>query len=84
MRKKYRKLIRDRIPEIIEKDSKRYKIRVLNDKEYRNELLKKVVEEAKEVLETSGNRKEIERVMQKRKKSRGGFNKKIFLEYIEN
>jgi predicted house-cleaning noncanonical NTP pyrophosphatase (MazG superfamily) len=57
--KTYNKLIRDRIPEIIEKDGGKAKIRILNDKEYHEELLKKIVEEAKEVLETKGEREEL-------------------------
>jgi len=107
--KTYNKLIRDRIPEIIEKDGAKAKIRILNDKEYHEELLKKIVEEAKEVLETKGkrekltkelgdvleildylikvfnlDREEIEKVRQERKESRGGFDKKLFLEYTEH
>lgn len=104
----YNKLIRDRIPEIIEKDGKKAKTRILNDEEYHEELLKKIVEEAKEVLNAKRERKEltkelsdileildclikvfnldreeIEKVRQERKESRGGFDKKLFLEYVE-
>ena len=108
MKKVYNKLIRDRIPEIIEKDGVGYKTRVLKQKEYKQELLKKIVEESQEVLETKGDkkelikeigdvqeiiaylikvfnldRKEINKVRRKRKKSRGGFDKKLFLEYTK-
>ncbi len=107
-KKIYNKLIRDRIPEIIEKDGCSYKTRILKQKEYKQELLKKIVEESQEVLETNGNKKElikeigdvqeiinyiiktfnldkkeIEKIRKKRKKSRGSFDKKIFLEYTE-
>ncbi len=109
MRKIHNKLIRDKIPEIIKKDGRKYKIRTLNDEEYKKELLRKIVEESQEVLKTNGdkeelikeigdvlevidylinifkiNRKEIEEIRLERKKSRGGFDKKIFLEYVED
>ncbi|HHE76620.1 MAG TPA: phosphoribosyl-ATP pyrophosphohydrolase [Candidatus Parcubacteria bacterium] len=109
MRKIYNKLIRDKIPEIIERNGGKHKIRILNDEEYKKELLKKIVEEAREVLETSGDKKEltkeigdvleiinylvrvfdldrekIETTRQARKESRGGFDKKLFLEYTDD
>ena len=49
--KVYNKLVRDRIPEIIAADGKKYKARILNDKEYREELIKKLEEEVKELKE---------------------------------
>lgn len=49
MKKIYNKLIRDRIPEIIEKDEGICKIKKLNKKEFKIELQKKVLEEAKEL-----------------------------------
>ncbi len=49
--KVYNKLVRDRIPEIIAADGKKYKARILGDREYRKELIKKLQEEAKEFLE---------------------------------
>ncbi|MBU1036881.1 nucleoside triphosphate pyrophosphohydrolase [Patescibacteria group bacterium] len=106
--KKYNKLIRDKIPEIIEKNGLKSKVKILNNEKYKKELLKKIVEEAKEVLATKGDKKgltkeigdvleiinylikvftldkkEIERIRQQRKKSRGGFDKKLFLEYTK-
>jgi len=109
MKKEYNKLIRDKIPEIIEKNGSKYSTRILGDEEYKKELLKKIVEEAQEVLETDGSKKElakeigdvleiinylvdvfeldrgeIEKVRQERKNSRGGFDKKLFLEYTED
>ncbi len=108
MKEIYNKLIRDRIPEIIEKNGSKSKVRVLDDEKYKEELLKKIIEEAKEVLETKGDRKEltkevgdvleiidylvkvfgldseeIEKMRKERKESKGGFDKKLFLEYTE-
>jgi predicted house-cleaning noncanonical NTP pyrophosphatase (MazG superfamily) len=48
----YNKLIRDRIPEIIEEDGNECEIRVLNDEEYLTELDKKLQEELKEYYES--------------------------------
>ena len=108
MKKLHNKLIRDKIPEIIEKTGKKYEVGTLDNEEYKKELLKKIVGEAKEVLDTNGDKKEIikelgdvlevidhlitvfdldkteiEKVKQERKESRGGFDKKLFLEYTE-
>jgi predicted house-cleaning noncanonical NTP pyrophosphatase (MazG superfamily) len=106
--KVYNKLVRDNIPEIILADGKNPKIRILAEAEYQKELLKKLVEEAKET-EAAGSdkeelikeigdieevieaiiksfaldKKEIENLKAKRKTDRGGFDKKIFLEYTE-
>jgi predicted house-cleaning noncanonical NTP pyrophosphatase (MazG superfamily) len=49
LKKVYNKLVRDRIPEIIAGDGKKAKTRILNDKEYRRELIKKLEEETKEL-----------------------------------
>ena len=50
----YNKLVRDKIPENIERDiGKTCKYRVLNDEEYLLELNKKVVEEANEFIENN-------------------------------
>lgn len=46
----YNKLIRDKIPEIIDKDNNFYQIKQLTEKEYQQALKEKLVEEAKEVL----------------------------------
>ena len=48
-RKEYNKLIRDRIPEIIEADGRAYDIEVMEDTEYKQALLTKLIEEAQEV-----------------------------------
>lgn len=56
--KKYNKLIRDRILEIIKGAEERPYWRILNKKEYLEEVKKKVVEEAKELTKVK-NKKEI-------------------------
>ena len=48
----YNKLVRDKIPEnIYSEPGRKSKYRILNDKEYLNELNKKVIEEANEFIE---------------------------------
>ena len=48
----YNKLVRDRIPEIIDSEvGRKSKYRILDDKEYLSELNKKVLEEANEFIE---------------------------------
>jgi predicted house-cleaning noncanonical NTP pyrophosphatase (MazG superfamily) len=104
----YNKLIRDNIPELIEKDGQKYQVKILCEEEFKEELLKKLVEEAREVLEAKDENKElikeladvlevmenimsifkldkneIEKMQKERRTSRGGFEKKLFLEYIE-
>jgi phosphoribosyl-ATP pyrophosphohydrolase len=59
MKRVYNKLVRDNIPEIIRSDGGSPVIRILKQKEFKKELLKKVVEESKEVLAASGSRKEL-------------------------
>ena len=48
--KQYNKLVRDKIPEIIEQSGSKCKVRILNENEIKLELRKKLVEEANEVL----------------------------------
>ena len=49
----YNKLVRDKIPQIIERNEGRScKTRILNDEEYLEELNKKIQEELKEYLES--------------------------------
>jgi predicted house-cleaning noncanonical NTP pyrophosphatase (MazG superfamily) len=103
--KQHNKLVRDRILEIIKKDGVEYKSRILEDAEFKQELLKKMVEEAQEVLAAGNDTKElvkeiadvwevmehiiktfeldhaeIQNTKQARHESRGGFDKKIYLE----
>lgn len=58
MIKRYNKLIRDRILEVIKGAGERPHWRILNKKEYFEEVKKKVVEEAKELTKVK-NKKEI-------------------------
>jgi len=101
----YNKLVRNLIPEIILKNKGTFKTRILNEKEYKLELSKKLIEESKEVLEAGNNnknlikeigdvievleaiekvhkldRKKILKLKKQRRKNRGGFEKRIFLE----
>ncbi len=50
----YNKLVRDKIPRIISDDNQTPVVRVLNDGEYRQKLLEKLVEEAQELLDANG------------------------------
>ncbi|MGC1176534.1 MAG: nucleoside triphosphate pyrophosphohydrolase [Candidatus Saccharimonadales bacterium] len=50
-KKIYNKLVRDKIPEIIRADGKQLKIRVLDDAEHLEELIKKLGEEYEEFKE---------------------------------
>lgn len=54
----YNKLIRDKIPEIIESEGKDYKIETLDEEEYIDSLNAKLQEELDEYLE-SGDAKEL-------------------------
>lgn len=56
----YNKLVRDRIPEIIENTGKNFSTRVLDNKEYIKELKKKSFEELQEYVETNNNKDAIE------------------------
>ena len=60
---KYNKLVRDRIPEIIEKDGKKAITRILDDEEYKIYLEKKLDEEVAE-LHASKSIEEIADVLE--------------------
>jgi predicted house-cleaning noncanonical NTP pyrophosphatase (MazG superfamily) len=47
----HKKLIRDRIPEVIEANNGEYETRILQDEEFEKELRNKLVEEAQEVIQ---------------------------------
>jgi Uncharacterized conserved protein len=49
---RYPKLVRDRIPQIIEKSGKCCQSRILSEVEYQDALAKKLVEEAEEYFES--------------------------------
>ncbi len=97
------KLVRDKIPEIIENTDKSCVTHVLNDEEYIAALEVKLNEEVTEyqndksleemadVLEVlqalciarGYSLEELETVRAKKVNERGGFEKRIFLEYVE-
>ncbi|TCP19939.1 putative house-cleaning noncanonical NTP pyrophosphatase (MazG superfamily) [Scopulibacillus darangshiensis] len=56
----YNKLVRDRIPEIIEKTNKKADTRILSSEEYITELRNKSFEELREYMETDNNQDAIE------------------------
>ena len=60
MEKIYNKLVRDNIPEIIAKNNCIPVTRILNDKDYKKELEKKLLEEYNEVLEATTSKERIE------------------------
>jgi len=47
----YNKLVRDRIPEIIQDAGKKYKVSVMDSNEYEKALLSKLLEEVEELIE---------------------------------
>ena len=102
----YNKLVRDKIPEIIEANGEIPIIRKLSDTEYKQELEKKLYEEYLEVIDSSySNRieeladmievikylakledktlEEVIEVSNEKVKSRGGFDKRIYLEGVK-
>jgi len=56
----YNKLVRDKIPEIIDSNGERPVIRILLDEEYKIELEKKLFEEYNEVLKSENSNERIE------------------------
>lgn len=102
--KKYNKLVRDKIPEVIEKDGHKAKFKTLSEKDYLEALDKKLIEEVKEyqddksleemadvleVLYAICNARgytvdELEAKRQEKNINRGGFLKRLFLEYVED
>jgi predicted house-cleaning noncanonical NTP pyrophosphatase (MazG superfamily) len=60
MRKKYNKLVRDNIPQMIMADHKQPVTRYLSDSEYRTALEKKLLEEYDEFLETTNSSERVE------------------------
>lgn len=63
MVKKYNKLVRDKIPEIIEQNGEKPICRILDDNEYLKELNIKLLEEANEFIE-AGNVEELADTME--------------------
>ena len=60
MSKQYNKLVRDKIPEIIESNGETPIFRTLNNEEYREQLEKKLYEEYNEVLMAKDSKNRIE------------------------
>ncbi|NLX62359.1 MAG: nucleoside triphosphate pyrophosphohydrolase [Tissierellia bacterium] len=63
MEKVYHKLVRDNIPHIIRESGKECIVEIMADEEYERELNKKLIEEAKEYIE-SGSIEEIADIME--------------------
>lgn len=55
MERVYNKLVRDKIPNIIEEKGETPVIKILDESDYKKELEKKLYEEYKEVIEASGD-----------------------------
>lgn len=103
MKKIYNKLVRDKIPEIIRASGEMPVTRILDEKEYLKELIKKLKEETVEFEENPSTEeladiKEVlialrevmdihagalEDVRRDKAKAIGRFNKRIFLEAVE-
>lgn len=99
----YNKLVRDLIPDIIQKEGKRYQTRILADEEYKDALIKKLQEEVTEFTEESNleeladilevvgalaealgaDKAAAEDVREQKALERGGFKKRIFLEWVD-
>ena len=60
MKKRYGKLVRDNIPDIIRKNGELPNTRVMADDEYRRELLYKLIEEAEEVRQAGYDASDVE------------------------
>jgi len=100
----HNKLVRDKIPEIIEKAGKTAYTHILSEEDYMTELDKKLNEECSEyqadknieeladmlevmyaIAEARGwSVSELEAVRKSKAEKRGGFKKKIYLEYVED
>lgn len=99
----HNKLVRDKIPEIIQSNGKIPHTHILSNESYLTELDKKLNEEGDEyqadknleeladmlevmyaIVEARGYTiEELENVRLKKREMRGGFEDKIFLEYVE-
>ena len=99
----HNKLIRDRIPEIIEASGKRCAVEILDDQEYLRMLDTKLDEELTEyhsdqsleeladllevlracVTARGWTLEDLERIRAEKALSRGGFEKKLLLRYVE-
>jgi predicted house-cleaning noncanonical NTP pyrophosphatase (MazG superfamily) len=104
---KYKKLVRDNIPDVIKANGEKPIIRKLKLKEYQVELKKKLVEEVSEAVNTKTHDDlveeladvrevltsiydafniecgEVTNTARKKRKKRGGFSKRIYLEGVK-
>ena len=78
----YHKLVRDRIPEIIESDGKQCVCEVLSSEEYLAQLDEKLQEELHE-YEESKSLEELEQVRKEKAEQRGGFENRILLKEVQ-
>ena len=60
----YNKLVRDKIPEILDQKGISYEKRTASEEEYKVELIKKLGEEAQEFLESGGSVEELADVLE--------------------
>ena len=87
----YNKLVRDKIPEIIEADGKTCKTEILSDEEYLKMLDAKLDEELADLMEViyaeakarGYSVDELEKVREKKAEERGGFGEKVLLREIK-
>ncbi len=92
MRKRYyhRKLIRDKIPKIMEANKDGYDMRTLGEAEFEKELKRKLIEEAAELADVLElvkyiaayykiSFREVERQQKQKREKCGGFKKRLFL-----
>ncbi|RLJ91208.1 nucleoside triphosphate pyrophosphohydrolase [Planococcus citreus] len=56
----YNKLVRDKIPQVIENNGLQFKARILSEEEYRTEVTKKLTEELREFEETDNPKGAVE------------------------
>ena len=104
MTKHHNKLVRDKIPEIIEKAGKKAYTHILSEEEYMTELDKKLNEECAEyqadksieeladmlevmyaIAEARGwSVSELEAVRREKAEKRGAFEKRVFLERVDD
>lgn len=56
----YNKLIRDKIPQVIEKTNKQFSTRILSNEEYMGEVTKKLNEELTEYQQAQSNEEAVE------------------------
>ena len=102
MIKSYYKLVRDKIPQIIEEAGKSCSVRVLDEQAYREALRQKLQEEVDEYVHDQRaeeladiievihalasvhgiSHDGLEQIRQSKHDSRGGFDKRLFLEQV--